>query len=252
MFSNPILGFNLKFLPTLLTVTSFYQTPIMEKLMESKIYYPHIITNKLENNNDQTSKIIYNSNKILMQNDNEEVNENDIKVINSEIYFNGPINEKNMKRLYFILKDLILNSQIFFLQYKTVMPIHLHIQSGGGSLLSSFEIVDLISDSPVPVYTYIDGYSASAASLITISGKTRYMTRNSFILIHQLSSMVGEGKFSEMEDNMKNQETFMNNIKKIYLEKTSINEEKLNQLLFHDLWLNAEDCLHLGFVDKII
>ena len=67
-------------------------------------------------------------------------------------------------------------------------PINIHIQSGGGSLMNAFYIVDLIQNINSKVNTYVDGYSASAASLMNVVGNKRYMTKNSMMLIHQLSS----------------------------------------------------------------
>ena len=102
-----------------------------------------------------------------------------------------------------------------------------------------------------PVYTYIDGFAASAATLISVAGKKRFITKNSIMLIHQLSSG-NEGKFQEMDDNMRNMENFMHKIKVIYGESTSIPEEELDEILKHDLWLDAETCKRYGLIDEII
>ena len=44
----------------------------------------------------------------------------------------------------------------------------------------------------------------------------------------------------------------MDRIKSIYLARTKLTEDKVEELLKHDLWLNAETCLEYGLVDKII
>ena len=41
-------------------------------------------------------------------------------------------------------------------------------------------------------------------------------------------------------------------IKNIYLEHTKMGEEKIDDLLKHDLWLDAETCLEYGLVDEIL
>ena len=48
--------------------------------------------------------------------------------------------------------------------------IKLNLQSPGGSLLPAFGVVDYIKSSDIPIDTYINGYVANAASLISISG----------------------------------------------------------------------------------
>ena len=124
-----------------------------------------------------------------------------ITISNNNIYFYGPITAESCKELDNALIDLDRNSKIFSDNFKmNPPPINLHIQSEGGSLMNTFYVVDLINSLETPVYTYIDGYVASAGSLISVTGKKRFMTKNSFIMIHQLSSSLGEGKFNDLDD----------------------------------------------------
>ena len=71
------------------------------------------------------------------------------------------------------------------------------------------------------------------------------------MLIHQLSSGFW-GKYAEIEDEKKNCDKLMELIKSIYGEYTKVPEEKIDELLKHDLWWDAETCLEYGLVDKII
>ena len=118
--------------------------------------------------------------------------------------------------------------------------------------MNTFYVVDLINNLETPVYTYVDGYVASAGSLISVCGKKRYMTKNSFIMIHQLSTSLGEGKFNDLDDNMDNLNKFMDTIRNIYSEKTKIPIDELNDILDHDLWMNSKESLDYGLVDYII
>ena len=130
-------------------------------------------------------------------------------------------------------------------------PIHLHIQSFGGSLFHTLYLVDLIKNLETPVYTYIDGFAASAATLISISGKRRFMSKNSLMLIHQLSSG-SAGKYSELKDESENLDVLMDFIITHYLEQTKLSRVELMSLLKRDLWLNSSSCLHYGLVDEIL
>tara|TARA_Y100000991_G_C21966347_1_gene347050 strand:+ start:306 stop:1073 length:768 start_codon:yes stop_codon:yes gene_type:complete len=175
-----------------------------------------------------------------------------INTINNNIYFYSPITKSSC----FELEKNILN-----LNHKSIMlkneydkdpePINLHIQSSGGSLLHSIYIIDLIQSIETPVYTYIDGFAASAATLISVVGKKRYMTKNSLMLIHQLSGGMN-GKFFEMKDENENIDALMNFIIKTYLENTKIKEEQLQDILKRDIWLNSSFCLKNRLVDEII
>ena len=170
----------------------------------------------------------------------------------NNIYLYGAITPETCELLKNQLNNMDYNGRLYKISYNSdPPPINLHIQSGGGSLLNAFYIVDLIEALDTPVNTYVDGYSASAASLIGVVGNKRYMTKNSMIMIHQLSSEK-EGKYQELDDDHQNMQQFMNKIKAIYLRKTTIPYIQLSEILNHDLWLDAITCKKYGLIDEII
>ena len=117
--------------------------------------------------------------------------------------------------------------------------------------MPSFYVADVIHTLRVPVYTYIDSFAASAATLLSVVGTKRFMTKNSLVLIHQLSTKIS-GKYSELGTEMLNLKTIMDNVKTIYLKNTLIQEDELNKLLSTDIWLNASTALELGLVDEVL
>lgn len=188
-----------------------------------------------------------------LDNENFYMQPSTIKVYDNNIYFYGPITKESCQELDEALILLDKNSKILSNNLGiNPLPINLHIQSEGGSLMNTFYVVDLINSLETPVYTFIDGYVASAGSLISVVGKKRFMTKNSFIMIHQLSSSPREGKFNDLDDNMGNLNKFMDTLRNIYLEKTKIDIDELNDILEHDLWMNSQECLDYGLVDYII
>tara|TARA_B100000768_G_scaffold179917_1_gene198664 strand:+ start:1806 stop:2492 length:687 start_codon:yes stop_codon:yes gene_type:complete len=130
-------------------------------------------------------------------------------------------------------------------------PIYLHINSFGGSVFAALSVIDTIQYNPIPIYTIIEGAAASAATMISVYGKKRYITKSGHMLIHQLSSGFW-GKMAEFEDEIKNLENLMKVIKKIYKKKTHVPEKKLDKILKHDLWWNSKKCLKYGLVDQVI
>ena len=130
-------------------------------------------------------------------------------------------------------------------------PIKLFINSGGGTIVSGIASMDTIIRSKVPVWTYVDGFSASAATFMTVVGDRRFMSRNSYMLVHQLSSTFW-GTYSNFEDEKQNLDLMMKNIKSIYKEYTKIPMKKLNEILKHDLMWDANTCLEYGMIDEII
>ena len=129
--------------------------------------------------------------------------------------------------------------------------LYLHINSYGGSVFAGLSSVDYILNCKSPVITVIDGCAASAATLMSVVGKKRYMHKHAYMLIHQLSSGMW-GKYEDLKDDMENCDNFMKTIKAIYEEHTNIPKKELDKILKHDLWWDAETCLKYGLVDEII
>ena len=170
----------------------------------------------------------------------------------NNIYFYGAVSESSTLQLKTKLEELNTHLQTISIHYNIEPPpIHLHIQSYGGSLLHTFYIMDVIKNLRTPVYTYIDGFAASAATLMSVCGKRRFMTESSVMLVHQLSSGAS-GKFEEIKNEYSNLVEFMEIIKKTYLNYGNISSQNLDELLKQDLWLNSAKSLEYGFIDEII
>lgn len=181
-------------------------------------------------------------------------NEDDISCENNIIYFNAGVNRKSIEKLVKIIdtknqkfKELLNNPTI-----KTVEPnpLYLHITSYGGDLFACFKAIDAIKRSTVPIYTVVDGYAASAATLMSIVGKKRYMTPNSYMLIHQLSSGA-MGKWWEIKDDYKNCEVLMKKIHDLYISHSKLTNKELEEYLTHDLWWEHAKCLDTGLIDEL-
>jgi len=167
------------------------------------------------------------------------------------VNFYSPVTIESCMALTTYLKQMDINSKQLRIQYGQVFPINLHIQSGGGMLMPTFYVCDVIHNLDTPVHIYIDGFVASAASLIAVSGAKRYMTQHSFMLIHQLQSQ-SSGRLNEMKDEITNLDFFMRNAKDIYYQNSNISKEILEKLLLDELWIDAQECLHYDLIDEII
>jgi ATP-dependent protease ClpP protease subunit len=202
-------------------------------------------------------KNIHNDNQNKNDNDNENESKSKNKLTNSittaqfNIRLVGEITEENCAQLGDVLINCDNAAKKMYETENITNSIYLHITSSGGALMPTLYICDLIQYLDTDVITFVDGYAASAASLITVCGNERYITKHSSMLIHQLSADIS-GKFVEIKDKFNNAEQLMNSVADIYLSNTNITQEKLVYLLQHDIWLNSTMCLKLGLVDKII
>ena len=179
--------------------------------------------------------------------------DNVVETKNNSVYFYSEVTRPKILILNKNLHELGTNliNQANLLSTPSPADIHLHINSFGGSVFAGLSATDYIKTSPVPVKSIVEGCAASAATLFSVVAHHRIIRRNSFMLIHQLSSGMW-GKYEEMKDAMENNDLFMRIIKDIYEEHTKIPKRKLNEILKRDLWFDAETCLEYGLVDEIV
>lgn len=168
----------------------------------------------------------------------------------NHIYFNNDITTETA----FELNKEIRNVQI---KIKTIsvslgieeQPIYLHLTTDGGNIHSALSIIDCISSLTIPLYTVIDGYVASAGTLISIMGEKRYMTKNSYMLIHELRCGYW-GKMSNIEEEVLNLRKLMKHITNIYLKKTKIDKKEIKEILKKDINWNIKECIKYGLIDE--
>jgi len=175
-----------------------------------------------------------------------------IEVEENHVYFYCPVLEREALELVRILRRLDI--EMSYLANRIGLeknpPIHLHIYSPGGDIFAGLSICDVITKCSTDVYTYIEGSAASAATMISCCGKKRFITQNSFMLIHQ-PQIMWAGKHDEFIDEIENQKIIYATVKQIYLDRTKMDEEQLDEMLKHELWLPSKKCLELGLVDEI-
>lgn len=173
--------------------------------------------------------------------------------VGSRIYFYSEVDRKTIlqmnKSLFEVSNDL-LKCQIDK-DLDMAPSVKLHINSYGGSIFAGLSGMDEILRCPVPVTTVVDGCAASAATFLSVVGSHRQISRNAYMLIHQLSSGCW-GKYADILDHKQNMDELMKRIKQIYKEYTKVPTKKLDGVLNRDLWWDAKTCLRYGLVDEII
>ena len=132
-------------------------------------------------------------------------------------------------------------------------PIYIHICSEGGDVYPSLAVVDNILNSKVKIITVNEGCVASAGVLISLAGHERYITKHSYMLIHEIRSGCW-GTYSECIDDMENNNTLMTDLCN-YINKRCKNKllkKELPNILKHDKIWKSDKCLKYGLVDKIL
>lgn len=177
-----------------------------------------------------------------------------VKVQGSEVYFYCEVCEESVLELNMKLRKLAneLLHKYLDLGIHRRPEIKLFIRSDGGDIHAGLSAMDCIQNlRGVKVRTIADGVCASAATFILLGGHRRYMTSNSYIMIHQLNMDGTWGKFEDFKDQLANLEQFMDRFRTIYLRETRIPTEKLEEILKRDVYMDADKCIEWEIVDNI-
>jgi ATP-dependent protease ClpP protease subunit len=182
--------------------------------------------------------------KSLMANDTADKDKN-------HIYFYTDVDQSTCLDLNRKINDLNKELLKYSIEYDCEPPnIYLHINSNGGCLLSALGTVDTIRNSRVPIVSIIEGCAASAATIISMACHKRYITANSFMLIHQLSTSA-YGKYEEIKDDFMNDTKFMERLYSLYRTHTKMTDTKIKSIMTRDIWWDSDECTENGLVDAI-
>ncbi len=194
----------------------------------------------------------------LLGNQGQESDEVEDYTIN-EYYLYNDISIKTVMGLIKFIKNAEKRWKNFLIENSDIMenaqpkPLKIYVNSNGGDVFAAIPLIDAMSNCSIPIHTYIEGIAASSASLISMAGHKRFITKNSFMLIHELRSGV-EGTYSNITDELENCNKLMKVIREFYINKTQgkLNNDYLQEVLKRDLILDSEECIKLGLVDEVI
>jgi len=178
-----------------------------------------------------------------------------VRVFGSDVYFHCEVCEETVLELKTKIQKLELEllHKHLDLGLSDIRPeIRVWIRSDGGDIHSGLSAMDYLNSlKRVKIRTIADGVCASAATFVLLGGRTRHMTENSYVLIHQLNMDGTWGKFEDFKDQMHNLEQFMDKFRKIYIRETKIPEDRLEKILKRDVYMDAKKCLKWAVVDSI-
>lgn len=132
--------------------------------------------------------------------------------------------------------------------------VEIHIHSPGGSVFSGFAIYDRLMQARAQghhVYTIAYGYAASMAGILLQAGTTRIMSRDAYLMIHEVST-VAIGKVSELTDETKLVNRLQDRSFEKLAERSKLSAKQIRgKCSRKDWWLDAEEALANGFIDEI-
>lgn len=130
-------------------------------------------------------------------------------------------------------------------------PIKIMINSYGGEVDATFQMIDIIKLSKTPIYTYNMGVAMSGGFFILISGHKRFALSSSQALCHQ-----GSGAFEGEAETIKSHTAQYNKtLAKLFehvASRTKISKDLLNKKKKTEWFINGDEQLQLGVVDAMV
>lgn len=150
--------------------------------------------------------------------------------------------ESNTSQRYFVdnLKDV-----------KEGDTVNLYINSMGGSVKEALGIYSVLRRCPGAIVAYIDGFAASAASVIAMAAEKVVMPHNTTMMVHNAAWAV-YGNSKDLRKSADDLDIINAAMLQSYIVKAGdkLTQEKLEELTDGETWLSAEECIQYGLADE--
>ena len=155
------------------------------------------------------------------------------------------------------LNDQVANLLVAQLLYlnstNSTAPVHLYIQSPGGSVYAGMAIYDTMKMMDCPIYTYSVGFTGSMSTFLLSGGDKghRYALPHSTIHMHPTGGGT-KGYTEDVRIATREQERIQAQIFHIMGENTGHSWREIESYFLRDKFLNAFQAKDFGLVDEIL
>lgn len=166
-------------------------------------------------------------------------------------YFNGPVDERSVFNA--------LNSLAAWDRRHPECPMNITINSPGGSVIDGMHLFDQLSAHSLrgggkhKVTITVRGYAASMAGILLQAADERVIGPESYLMIHEVSSFAA-GKIGELKDEIKFLDRISERVANIFVDRSrgrTTMESFIHNWERKDWWLDSQQALDNGFVDRI-
>ncbi|MFH1615043.1 MAG: ATP-dependent Clp protease proteolytic subunit [Planctomycetota bacterium] len=163
------------------------------------------------------------------------------------IFLGGPIEDDTA--------NLVVAQMLFLSNEDRKSDIHLYINSPGGGVTAGLAIYDTMRFLRCEVATYCIGQAASMGAILLAGGTAgkRFILNNSRVLLHQpLISGVLQGTATDIAIEADEIIRLRTRIYSIFSEHTGKDVAVIEKDCDRNLWLEADEAVNYGLVDKIL
>lgn len=128
--------------------------------------------------------------------------------------------------------------------------LEVEINSPGGDVVAGLGMYNMLrtwaAGTNKTLTTRVGGIAASIASVIALAGDKREMPKNTFAMMHQVSSGAW-GTADDLREAAEVTDKFNVSLRNIYVDRMGVDEATATAIMAKDTWLTAEECLEMGF-----
>ena len=161
------------------------------------------------------------------------------------IFLSGPVHDQ--------VSTLIVAQLLFLEAENPKKEIAFYINSPGGSVSAGLAMYDTMKFIRPAVSTMCIGMAASMGSLLLTAGEKgmRYSLPNSRIMVHQPSGGF-QGQASDIERHAQDIIKMKRRLNEIYVQHTGQSYETIEKTLDRDHFLDPEEAVGFGLIDKVL
>lgn len=128
--------------------------------------------------------------------------------------------------------------------------VHLRISSPGGDVFGSRAMAQAMREYSGDIIAHVDGYAASAASLIAITAKKTIMAPGAFLMIHKAWTL-GIGNSDEFLATAELLEKIDGTLAETYAAKGNKSAAEFADMMAQETWFTPQEALDCGLCDEI-
>jgi ATP-dependent protease ClpP protease subunit len=128
-------------------------------------------------------------------------------------------------------------------------PLTISLHSGGGDALAGIAIHNMLARHKGRKTVVVEGFAASAASLIAMAGDDILMPSNAFLMIHEAwGGAMGDA--DQMRDTADLLDMISGAYRQTYAKRTGMPEDEIAALMRDETWFTAEEAVAKGFATR--
>ncbi|MEY8482529.1 head maturation protease, ClpP-related [Lachnospiraceae bacterium 48-21] len=134
-----------------------------------------------------------------------------------------------------------------------VEEITVRINSGGGDVFAAVAIYTRLKEHKAKITVKIDGWCASAATIIAMAGDTIEISVGGIFMIHDpAAGVLGYYKADELKKIADELETIKQSIVNCYMTVSDKSEEEIKSLMTDETWFTGQEAVEAGFCTAVM